>query len=327
MTALTTYGDGRIIAIENFGDSVIEEFIASRHGSATTSKTYKNVCRVIMKYFATKGIAVPTTADVDAFINSLRADEKSDSTIRLYYTVCKLFFAFLDKNGKYPDVAKESAPLKLRKSNKHKKQSLNDKQAQSLLNAVKGEEITNRRDRAIIALALQTGVRTVEIERANLGDFYPNDDGEGYLLAVRGKGHETADDTVRVAPPVAALILSYLELRGDDDADKPLFISTSNNNSKFGNRYSAQSIQKMIKGLMLKVGIRSKDKKKDNKRITAHSCRHYAATTAIESGVDIREVSEMLRHTSVNITAVYLHDLSAKTRRAELAVSNKLFGI
>ena len=76
---------------------------------------------------------------------------------------------------------------------------------------------------------------------------------------------------------------------------------------------------------MLKVGIRNKDKKKDNKRITAHSCRHYAATTAIESGVDIREVSEMLRHTSVVVTSTYLHDLSLETRRAELAVADALF--
>ena len=74
----------------------------------------------------------------------------------------------------------------------------------------------------------------------------------------------------------------------------------------------------MIKAAMLAAGI-------VDKKITAHSTRHYAATTAIKAGIDIREVAAMLRHTSIVITSVYLHDLSLQTRRAELAVANKLF--
>ena len=63
----------------------------------------------------------------------------------------------------------------------------------------------------------------------------------------------------------------------------------------------------------------------NDKKITAHSTRHYAATTAIKAGIDIREVGAMLRHTSIVVTSVYLHDLSVQTRRAELAVADALF--
>ena len=198
---------------------------------------------------------------------------------------------------------------------------MKDEQAKDLLNAVKGDSLISRRDRAIIALALQTGVRTCEISRADRGDLYQ--DGDDWFLDVQGKGRIQKDDTVRVAPAVAELILSYLDLRGVVGDSEPLFTSTSRNTNwqknSYGNRLSEQSIGKMIKRMMKSVGI-------NDKKITAHSTRHYAATTAIKAGCDIREVSAMLRHTSLVVTAVYLHDLSVRTRRAELAVANSLFG-
>lgn len=327
MTAITKYEDNQIANVENFGDSVIEKFIASRHGSATTQKTYRNACRVLVNYFASKGIAAPTTADVDAFINSLRntKPKKSPSTIRLYVTVTKMLFAYLGKKGIYYDVAADLEPLKLRKSTTHSKDALESEQAKKLLNSIKENKIEDklvtRRDKAIIALCLQAGLRTVEVARADVKDLH-EDDGF-YLLDVQGKGRLTKDAKVKVALPVARLILSYLELRGGYDKlknmDAPLFASTSNNNSKFGNRYSEQAIGKMIKARMKACGINST-------RITAHSCRHYCATTAIEAGVDLREVSAMLRHSSIITTTTYLHDMSVKKRRAELAVADVLFG-
>ena len=140
-----------------------------------------------------------------------------------------------------------------------------------------------------------------------------------------GKGHESKDQTVKVARPVATLIYKYLAARGEVDKDNhtskkfetPLFTSTARNSSK-GRRLSAQSVGKMIKARMKAIGI-------DSKKITAHSTRHFAATCAIKSGVDLREVSAMLRHSSINITMTYLHDISLESRRAELAVADALF--
>ncbi|MGD7478534.1 tyrosine-type recombinase/integrase, partial [Ralstonia pseudosolanacearum] len=191
-----------------------------------------------------------------------------------------------------------------------------DKQAKALLNAIKGSSLIALRDKAIIALALCTGLRTCEISRANRGDF--KDAGDYWTIDVVGKGHQTADATVKVPSAVAELIQAYLDKRGNVADDEPLFASTSNNNSKYGNRYSEQSVGKMIKRMMIKVGI-------NDKRISAHSTRHYCATCACKSGIDIREVGSMLRHSSIVVTSVYLHDISLETRRAEMAVADVLF--
>lgn len=322
MTAITKVNETAIISIEYFSDTTIDAFVASRHGSANSCKTYRNATRRLVKYFADNGIVQPTTADFDGYINKLRADGKSASTLRLYSTVGKMFFAYLEKQGIYRNVTSDAAPLKLRKSKTHNKKALTDTQAKLLLSAVKGDNEIALRDRAIIALALQTGLRTCEISRADIGDL--QDEGGYYSLVVQGKGRLSKDEdqTVKVALPVAKLILSYLNLRGGTDEDAPLFTSKSHNvgwtKNRYGVRLSEQSIGKLIKNYMRIAGI-------NDARITAHSCRHFCATTAIKSGCDIREVSAMLRHTSVVVTSVYLHDLSLETRRAELAVADALF--
>ena len=223
MQIIKTIDNTAVISVENFGDTTIEAFIASRHCSKNTAKTYRNSIRQMLKFFAANKITAPATADVDAFINTLRADKKSDSTIRLYSTTTKLFFNYLDKQGVYKNVAADMVPLKLRKAMTHKKKSLTDAQAKKLLASVKGEDIISKRDRAILSLALCTGLRTCEISRANIENFI--DCGDYYQLNVRGKRRQKADEKVKVALPVATLINEYLNLRGGVEDNSPLFAS------------------------------------------------------------------------------------------------------
>ena len=324
MTAITKVDNTAIISVEYFSDDVIQAFVASRHGSANSARTYKNAVKRLVKFFAVNKIAAPTTADIDSFINTLRAESKSASTIRLYNTVTKMFFEYLEKNRIYRNVAADCEPLKLRKASTHAKNALTQNQAQMLLKSIAGDSVIALRDKAIVALCLQCGLRTIEVERANVEDL--TDAGDYYTLAVMGKGHESKDQTVKVARPVATLICKYLAARGEVDKDNltskneetPLFTSTARNSSN-GKRLSAQSVGKMIKARMKAIGINSK-------AITAHSTRHFAATCAIKAGVDLREVSAMLRHSSINVTMTYLHDISLETRRAEMAVADSLFG-
>ena len=321
MKSLMKIESTAVVTKDNFGNSVVEEFIASRNASENTNKTYRNALRQLVKFFAANGVVQPAESDINAFIATMKAQKKSAATLRLYTTVTKSFFSFTARKGLYPDVAAD-VTLKLRKATTHAKKSLTDAQAKALLSSVKGDGLQARRNRAIIGLALVCGLRTVEISRADICDL--SDDGQGgYFLSVQGKGRIQKDAVVRVPAPVAKLIDEYLNLRGSVDDDAALFVSESRNISwsknSYGNRLSEQSIGKMIKSAMKSVGI-------DDKKITAHSCRHFAATTAIKAGIDIREVSAMLRHSSLVVTSVYLHDLSVESRRAEMSVADSLFG-
>ena len=316
MKALATIDTSAVAKVEFFGDSVIDEFIASRHASDNTNRTYRNALRQLLKFFAANNISVPTENDIDGFINGLKAQKKSAATLRLYTTVTKSFFAFTARRGYFANVAAD-VTLKLRKTQTHAKRALTAEQAKALLASVEGDSLLSCRDRAIIALALTCGLRTVEISRADRGDL--RDDGcGGYFLSVQGKGRITKDAVVRVAPTVAKLIDSYLSLRGEVDSDTPLFLSESNSNR--GVRLSVQSVQKMIRRRMKTIGVYAKGV------ISPHSTRHFCATQAIRAGVDIREVSAMLRHSNLTVTTIYLHDLSVESRTAEMTVAASLFG-
>lgn len=318
--AIATVNDMAVASVENFGDTTIEGFIASRHCAKTTAKTYRNGIRQMLKYFAAKAITAPTTGDVDGFINNLRANKKSDATIRLYSATLKLFFAYLGKQGIYRDVAADIEPLRLKKAKTHKKSSLTNAQAQKLLAAVKGDSVISLRDKAIVALALQTGLRTCEISRANVGNF--NDCGSYWTLDVIGKGCSSADAQIKVAPQVAEMINEYLDARGSCADDEPLFTSTSHNTgwqkNSYGARLSEQSVGKLIAKYMKVAGVK-------NSKTSAHSTRHYTACQALRNGISLLEIKSCLRHSSISVTTIYIEDLSVEERQAELSVASSLF--
>lgn len=321
MTALTKVESAAVLNVELFGTATIEGFITGRHGTPATQRTYRVALRSLINFMAASRVTTPKVSDLDAYISGLRAQGKSAYTIKTYVAAMRLYFQYLDKRGLYPDVASAIEPLKIRKAQTHSRKALSPQQAKLLLNAVAGTNVKSLRDKAIIALCLQAGLRTVEVERANVCDF--KDSGDGFwTLEVWGKGRETADATIKVALPTARLILAYLATRGDyeelKETSTPLFTSTARNKSR-GQRLSAQSVGKMIKARMKSVGI-------NDRKLTAHSTRHYCAETACNAGVDIREIKSMLRHASITTTTIYLEDIAVARRRAELAVADSLFG-
>lgn len=315
-----------VVSVELFGDAVIEQFIKARNfPSANSAKTYRNVLRQLIKFFSVNQIAAPSKADIDAFVAGMIEQKKSKSTIRLHTTVIKIFFAWCERERIYRDVAADVrlTTTILRKAKTHSRRALTAAQAQNLLAAVTGDSIIARRDKAIIGLALTCGLRTVEISRADICDLRSDGVG-GYYLDIQGKGHVDKDETVRVPAPVARLIDDYLSLRENVADTDPLFVSTSRNTAwkknRYGVRLSEQSIGKMIARYMKVTGVYVK------RVCCAHSARHFTATQALRNGVDIREVSALLRHSSLAVTAVYAHDLSVETRQAELSVAATLFG-
>ena len=60
----------------------------------------------------------------------------------------------------------------------------------------------------------------------------------------------------------------------------------------------------------------------DSKRLSAHSLRHSAATAMLLAGVDIADVSMVLRHKSINTTMIYRHDLDRLKNKAEQAAAD-----
>ena len=110
------------------------------------------------------------------------------------------------------------------------------------------------------------------------------------------------------------LIKKYVE---ENRIDNYLLVSNSNHNHN--GKLTTKTIRLIVKNMFKRVGIVGDE-------YSFHSCRHLFATNSIKNGVDIREVSQALRHRSLQTTTIYLHDLEKINNKCSNVVYNSLFG-
>ncbi len=161
-------------------------------------------------------------------------------------------------------------------------------------------------------LAVNAGLRTVEISRARVKDLEERN-GKAVLYGW-GKGHTEADAKKPRAPAVYNAIKDYLQSRSDrPTANSPLFISTGNRSG--GKAIAATTISKMLKQAMKEAGYNSE-------RITAHSLRHTAGTSVQAITGNLYTTQIYMRHANPATTEIYLHN---NTERQESETAEKLY--
>ena len=156
------------------------------------------------------------------------------------------------------------------------------------LTAAQARKVVEAADTAalsvIVRLMLGCGLRCCEVSALDVDDFDPVE----RTLAVRGgKGGNE-----RVLP-VPAHVAETLDRYISDRVDGPLVAAPA--------RLSAQRISKQVAALMTRAGVHTPG---DGR--TAHALRHTAASDVLEACHDLRVVQQMLGHTSLATTEIYL---------------------
>ncbi len=152
---------------------------------------------------------------------------------------------------------------------------------------------------AILGLLSQAGLRVHEL--AGL-DVHQADLLTGTLLSVRGKGGTVHD--LPLNAPAVAFVANWLpeRARRAPPTEKALFVSSR------GTRLAVRTIENWFVNLR---GAMSTAKK-----LTPHTLRHSAATIALTQGTDLATVAELLRHSDLNTTRLYLHLVDTRRREA-----------
>lgn len=289
-----------------------DRFLAYIDVKPRTVETYRKAIKQFITYLQDNGISQPEREDVINWRDSLR-DNHKPTTIQTYITAVKLFFSWLEQEGAYKNIANKIKGAKIQHG--HKKDYLTTDQSHRVLQEVKKRiDTKGLRDYAIIALMITTGLRTIEVVRANIEDIRTV--GDCVALFIQGKGRDEKSEYVKLAPQVEEAIREYLKTRPNAKEAEPLFTGTSNNGA--GMRMTTRSISGIVKDALKGAGYNSE-------RLTAHSLRHTAGTLALMNGAELTQVQQLLRHTNINTTMIYLHGIDRAKNNSELKVANAIF--
>lgn len=297
---------------QNRLNAMFEDFVKLIDASPNTIRTYSISLRQWFRYLRENQIIQPSMDTVFEYRDALRAAGKKETTVQNYIIAVKQFFKWTEMRGIYPNIAQYVKGGKIGKN--FKKDYLTSKQAKKVLESIDRTSIEGKRNYAMLALMLTTGLRTIEVVRANAEDLRVA--GDATVLYVQGKGHHAKDDLVRVPDHVEAAIREYLSARKCEDFTQPLFTSTSNRNKN--GRMTTRSIRGIVKKIFRSIGL-------DSPRLTAHSTRHTAATLSLLNGATAIETQHLLRHKNLQTTEIYAHNIDASKNPASQDVDKALF--
>lgn len=312
MEAITVIGSGELQATRPITEELSKKWTDFIDATDKTVETYNRAMKQFIHYLNMNGISQPQREDVVAYREYLKIEHKP-TTVQSYTQAVKLFFKWTAAEGIYPDVASRVKGVKL--TTDHKKDYLTTKQVVRLLSGVDRSTLNGKRDYAVLALMATTGLRTIEVSRADIEDLRTVADSTA--LYVQGKGREDKTEYVKVPEVVENAIREYLKARGEKDGKSTLFASLAHRN--YGKRLTTRSISRIVKEHLVGVGLESD-------RLTAHSLRHTAATLNLLNGGSIEETAQMLRHRNTNTTLTYSHALERATNNSEDRVAHAIFG-
>lgn len=312
MEQITILENKQQLAEQGFTAELFDRWTAYLDAAPKTLETYTRNIRPFAYFLKVNGITNPTRDDVISYRDQIKAKYKP-STVQAYTMAVKLFYQWTAQEGIYPNIAEKVKGAKL--DNDHRKDYLTSKQVSKLFQSIDRTTLKGKRDYAIIALMITSGLRTIEISRANIEDM--RNVADFTALYIQGKGHDEKNTFVKVAEPVEAAIRDYLTARGRAGSSEPLFASDAHRNA--GGRMTTRSISRIVKDNLKAAGF-------DSDRLTAHSMRHTAATLNLLNGGSIEETQQLLRHTNINTTLIYSHALERAKNNSEQRIAAAIFG-
>ena len=302
---------GKVIDSPYTQKELIEEFFATHRLKKNTLLSYEGVLRRYLAYLDNKGITKPNERDLNNYRDELE-ESVASASLQKYVILLRRFYIWCDEMGYYPNIARHLKGATI--SPTFQREALDIDQVKRLLKKAERlsiKSIKHFRDYVIVRLIVTTGLRTVEISRANVEDLTKVNGCN--VLYIQGKGRDDKAEYVKLPDNIKALIDEYLIKRNSNS--EALFLSHSN--SAKDERIPARSVTIAVKELLSLIGL-------DDKKYTAHSLRHTCATLALKNGGSIQEVQALLRHKSINTTTIYLHNINRETNNTEFIVDSIL---
>jgi integrase/recombinase XerD len=158
---------------------------------------------------------------------------------------------------------------------------------------------TPERDRAILALLADTGMRAAELTSLTLDAVHFEEDGA--YLKLRGKGRKERE--VPLGRTARKLLHGYIHRsRPASDTSTALFLA------KGGAALTPGGLDQLLYRLRDRASV-------SGVRCSAHTFRHTHAVRSLEAGQDVYRLSRLMGHSTVSTTEGYLKAFSARAAR------------
>ncbi len=317
MLSTSTSTEQPLAAIPATAAELINLFVSEKDVKASSRGTYKRTLHQFFQWIEDENLTLSTlsVADINRYKDALMNKGLSNLTVGSYVVAVRKFYEWTESKKWYPNIAKGVKTPKRKES--FRKQHLTAEKASELLYYYSNERIQHidtdnifapeqvARDFAIVNLILRTGLRTIEVVRADIEDITFKRDCR--VLKVWGKGRtDKEEDFVILTDKAYQPIQDYLsKYRSHARAGEPLFTSISNRN--YGCRLTTRTISGLCKEGLRSVGL-------DGKEFTAHSLRHTTAVAILKKGGTINDVQAVLRHSSVDTSRIYTKSIEEEMR-------------
>jgi site-specific recombinase XerD len=288
-----------------------ERLLKQQGVSPHTVASYRDTFRLLLRFASDRLGIAPTRIAIEAFTpallgdflrhlevdrgNSIRTRNGRLSALRAFFRYvtmsepalalqCQQVLAVPAKRYEHPGVA-----------------FLDGREATALVAAPDTRTWIGRRDRVLLQVAIQTGMRNTEITSLRWQNVTL---GIGGHVQCLGKGRKTRCTPLR-PDVVESLQQWFVEQKGTPNA--PVFPSSK------GGPLSADALQALV-GRHAATACESCPTF-ERKHVTPHTLRHTAAMDLLRRGVDLSVIALWLGHESSETTQIYLHaDMAIKEK-------------
>lgn len=283
--------------------------------SPRTVASYRDTLRLLLCFAHEQTGNVPSSLEwsdldetlISSFLSHLETDRGNSARTRnLRLTAIRSLFKYAAlRHPEHAAVIARVLSIPPKRFERRTITFLSAEETDALLAAPDPARWEGRRDRAMLTLAIQAGLRVSELIGLNCADLTL---GTGAHIRCEGKGRKHR--SVPLTTPTQALLSSWLRERAGHPQD-PLFCTRT------GRRLSRDAIERRMTTHTTAATKRCPSL--NGKRLHPHVLRHSCAMSLLQAGVDTTVIALWLGHADVRSTQPYLHaDLTIKERALAL---------
>ncbi|MFD7586488.1 tyrosine-type recombinase/integrase [Kitasatospora sp. NPDC059811] len=292
-----------------------DRLVRQRQVSPRTVAAYRDALRLLLGFVHQRTGTAPERLDwtdldadaVSAFLNYLEDERGNNARTRnVRLTAIRSLFSYAAlQHPEHALLIQRVLDIPPKRYDKRNVTFLTAAEVDALLAAPDPRRWEGRRDKAMLALAVQTGLRVSELTGLDCDDVTL---GEGASVRCEGKGRKHR--AVPLDRSVQDLLRAWLGERSGKRGE-PLFCTRT------GRRLTRDAVAQRL-AIHVQAAAEACPTLLD-KRVHPHVLRHSCAMSLLQAGVDTTVIALWLGHAGVRSTDAYVHaDMTIKEKALSL---------